>query len=232
MCCFCGFALIGAKDFEGIGEKAPFVLLGVAVLQSFFAFLMVFGGPVPVVLISMHLLFFALPMLLTGLDPERRLMAKFNFVFCIINFLCLLGSFSILGYNSPSNGHGMWDFGVAFEANSVGGACFSYMDIDAREVVSEGQAYTRCVQWFNLIAIAIVIIALMQPIAAFASMLVFYQDDDGASRPTQPKNNNNNNVPMNNMNNQNQSQRESHYGPSPTTEFNSQHNAPNQQGWQ
>ena len=36
------------------------------------------------------------------------------------------------------------------------------MDIDAREVVSEGQAYTRCVQWFNLIAIAIVVIALMQ----------------------------------------------------------------------
>jgi hypothetical protein len=68
------------------------------------------GGPVYAVIVAMHFLFSTLPLILLGLDPQRRLLAKFTCTLCVLNFLCLLNSFPWLGYG---NGGGLWDFSTA-----------------------------------------------------------------------------------------------------------------------
>ena len=91
------------------------------------------------------MLFFASTYLFVGLFPDQPLAAKFTAAFGAINFMCLLGSFSLLGYISSP-----------FDVSAVDfERCERFFDL-----LQPDSDVTRCTSFYNTVAICYLMLAM------------------------------------------------------------------------
>jgi len=86
----------------------------------------------------------------------------------VINFLCVIGQFSILGYTSP-----------LFDIPPASNACVQTLNI----MPQNGDSFVRCTSFLNVVTIGYLFIAVLQPFAFAFSYAAFSEDDIPRRRP-------------------------------------------------